>query len=215
MLLKWHLGVPLIPEPWAGMPCPLNCGEALDPFGDHLVCCGKNKLWQRHLGIQQFISRCLQSRGLPHKLEQSSMADLKRDADILLPRWENGADWAIDVGVCHPIPTSDPNGTVKSSLDRLSNRALRKEVKYGPRCKEQNIRFFPLVLSTWGSFAPGSEHLWRTLCRRMVIRFGGVERSKDFEELSQGLSHALMAGVAAQLQSVSLARERAFATNHA
>jgi len=37
-LLKWHLGVPLLPADCAGRPCPL-CRGPVDVFGDHAVSC--------------------------------------------------------------------------------------------------------------------------------------------------------------------------------
>ena len=42
-----------------GSACPLACGTPVDTFRDHMVCCKRNKLWERHLGIQSFLSRCL------------------------------------------------------------------------------------------------------------------------------------------------------------
>jgi len=35
-LLKWHLGMPLLPADCAGRPC-LLCGGPVDIFGDHAV----------------------------------------------------------------------------------------------------------------------------------------------------------------------------------
>ena len=49
ILLRWWLGLPLIPGD-AGRPCPC-CGEALDPYGDHLVSCDKNHPTQRHHAV--------------------------------------------------------------------------------------------------------------------------------------------------------------------
>ena len=101
ILLKWHLGIPLVPASLEGTACPLACGASVDTFGDHMVCCKRNKLWERHLGIQSYLSRCLQASAIPHRREQSAAGDLKRDADILIPSWDTGQGLAIDVGVAH------------------------------------------------------------------------------------------------------------------
>ncbi len=55
----------------------------------HMVCCKQNKLWERHLCIQSFLSGCLQSTVIPHRQEQSAAGDLKRDAGIL----DQGGHW--------------------------------------------------------------------------------------------------------------------------
>ena len=39
-LLRWHLGLPLLPADCAGRPCPV-CAAPVDVFGDHAVCCVK------------------------------------------------------------------------------------------------------------------------------------------------------------------------------
>ena len=206
-LLRWHLGLPLFPVHWAGVTCPLQCGEPMDPWGDHAVCCRRNKSWQRHLGIQTFISRCLQARGIPFHLEQSAMGDAKRDADILLPAWSGGAGLAIDVGVCHPCPPSALVRTSDQGTQLLLHRADRKRTKYGPRCASNGCRFEPLVISTWGQFAPACQAVWTELVRRLASHRTGASRSLAMTALHQGLSVALHIGVANQLTLMQHVRE--------
>jgi len=57
-LLKWHLGVPLLPADCAGRPCPL-CGGPVDIFGNHAVSCKKSGFGDRHLGTQSFLCQVL------------------------------------------------------------------------------------------------------------------------------------------------------------
>ena len=206
-LLRWHLGLPLFPVHWAGVTCPLQCGEPMDPWGDHAVCCRRNKSWQRHLGIQTFVSRCLQARGIPFHLEQSALGDAKRDADILLPAWSSGAGLAIDVGVCHPCPPSAQVRTPEQGMQVLQHRADRKRKKYGPRCATTGCRFEPMVLSTWGQFAPACQVVWTELLRRLASHRSGSGRSGVITELHQGLSVALHLGVANQLTLMQHVRE--------
>ena len=87
-LLKWHLGIPLIPQDRAGGLCPLGCCSPIDALGDHMVTCLKAKSWQRHQCIQSFMARFRQA-SIPHRLEVSVLGDQKRDADILLPNWDS------------------------------------------------------------------------------------------------------------------------------
>ena len=210
VLLKWHLGIPLLPEPLEGSRCPLGCGAVVDAYGDHMVCCQRNKAWERHLGVQSFLCRCLQHAAIPHKREQSMLGDLKRDADVLIPSWDAGVGLAVDVGVCHPFPPSMDPCSVAAAADVMSNRCLGKETKYSDRCREANCTFRPLVLSTWGAFAPSCADTWQDLVRRMAAHRGGPGRTAVMEELHQGLSHALMLGVGRQLRSLLMTREFAY-----
>jgi len=67
-LLKWHLGVPLLPADCAGRPCHL-CGGPMDVFGDHAVACKKSGFGDRHLGIQIFFCQVLTQSRVPHDRE--------------------------------------------------------------------------------------------------------------------------------------------------
>ena len=216
-LLRWHLGVPLIPVILSGRPCPLGCGQPLDPFGDHVVCCRRNKLWQRHRTLQAFLTAALRARGIPVKEEVSICSDLKRDADILLPHWDGAAGLAIDVGVCHPCPPST-GWSAEASAKTLAARADRKIAKYGDRCRAQGARFAPFVLGVWGSLAPGATDLWLEVQRRLAAHISGPARSRFIAELKQNLSLSLMRGVAAQLSAMNVVLEAgagAGDTNHA
>jgi hypothetical protein len=209
-LLKWHLGQAILPDDWGGGHCPLQCSATVDIYGDHIVTCKRNKLWERHLGIQSYISRCLLHSGIPYKCEVSMNNDTKRDADILLQRWENGAGLAIDVAVCHSTPPSMPNISTTHADSLLANRADRKRAKYQARCTAIGARFEPLVLSTWGTFSPGGESTWRDIVRRLATSYTGGARHTRIAELHQGLSVALMRGVGKQLQTLTIAHKRGY-----
>ena len=64
LLLRFWLGAPLVPAQWQGAACPL-CGQVLDVLGDHVVCCNKNNLKQRHV-VQEadknrpYVAKCRQ-----------------------------------------------------------------------------------------------------------------------------------------------------------
>ncbi len=143
-----HLRIPLLPPSLEGSPCHLGCGSPVDSYGDHVVCCRKNKAWERHLGIQSYLSLCLQNAAIPHRREQSMAGDLKRDADILIPSWDAGTGLAIDVGICHPYPPGTDNTSATAAAKIMSDRCFRKESKYSERCQLAGCTFCPMVLST-------------------------------------------------------------------
>jgi hypothetical protein len=119
VLLKWHLGIPLVPVILEGATWSLSCGTPVDTFGDHMVCCKRNNLWERQLGIQPFLSWCLQSSAIHHCREQSAAGDLKRDAYILIPSWEAGKArqliWAWYISI-HPGLITPPRAPGPKSL---------------------------------------------------------------------------------------------------
>ena len=67
-LCRFWLGLPLLPMGRCLPPCPA-CGEALDPFGDHLVGCRKNLLVPRHHDIRDHLCDVLQLAGLRYAKE--------------------------------------------------------------------------------------------------------------------------------------------------
>ena len=141
------------------------------------------------------------SSRLPCVREEVSMcSDLKRDADLLLPHWDAAAGLAIDVGVAHPCPPST-GWDLQASRETLRARCDRKTTKYADRCRAQGARFAPFVIGVWGSLGPGCADLWTELQRRLASHINGYARSRFVTELQQGLSLALMRGIASQLQA--------------
>jgi len=82
-LLKWQLGVPLLPADCAGRPCPL-CGGPVDVFGDHAVSGKKSGFGERHLGTQTFFYQVLTQSRVPRDREVDIAGHGRRPADILL-----------------------------------------------------------------------------------------------------------------------------------
>ena len=61
LLLTWRLGLPILRTGVTLPGCPL-CGEAIDPFGDHFVCCDRNGCTQRHNAVRDaFFAMCVRA----------------------------------------------------------------------------------------------------------------------------------------------------------
>ena len=208
-LLRWFMGTPLIPPSASGRACPLECGSPVDSLGDHAVCCGKNRAWERHLGVQQFLSRCLSACGVPHITErqvgEGSVPELRTDISIL--NWENGVDLDIGVAVCHPVPLSLDPVDLDSGSQVLAARAAVKVRKYQEACRKKDRTFAPFVVSTWGRLETAAAITWKEMVRKGAARLGGRARARKISEFHQGLSLAWARGVARQLQTTTLAME--------
>jgi hypothetical protein len=200
----------LLPQTFEGALCPMGCGDKIDVWGDHLVCCRRNKQWERHFGIQDYLGRCLRSHCLPHRLEEQvdPSADTNLRTDVTLCRWNGVADVALDIAVCHPCPLSLDPATPEACRKVLENRSTRKNTKYLAKCAAKGQEFRPFVLSTWGQFGPGSGTMGQELVRRLASARAGTFREEQVASLHQGLSLALMKGVGKQLAAMGLSREQ-------
>jgi len=91
-LLKWHVGVPLLPADCADRPCPL-CGEPVDIFRDHAVSCKKSGFGERN-GTQSFFCQVLTQARITHDREVDVAGNGRRPANVLggvLVRYEGPA----------------------------------------------------------------------------------------------------------------------------
>ncbi len=60
LLLRWWLGLPILPTGVTLPECPL-CRQSVDPFGDHLVCCEQNVCAVRHNTFAMRFLPCVSS----------------------------------------------------------------------------------------------------------------------------------------------------------
>jgi len=147
-LLKWHLGVPLLPADCAGRPCPL-CGEPVDVFGDHAVACKKSGFGDRHLGTQTFFCQILTQSRVPHDREVDIAGNGRRPAEILLKAWDGRRDLEVDLTIVHPNPvTGRPlRGSAATFLKDKGDQKCRESSE---SCGRMGVDFYPMVFDTWG-----------------------------------------------------------------
>ena len=117
LLLRWWLGLPLLPLGCTLPGCPL-CGEPVDPFGDHFVCCQQNGITRRHNALRDSLFEVLACVAIP-SAKEVSCGTLHWPADILLLAWERGHDVAVDLTVTHPLGLSSHPLNVKNVAPAL------------------------------------------------------------------------------------------------
>ena len=66
--LRWWLGMHLLPDLPADARCP-RCGQQIDPYGDHLMCCRNNNFAARHGALQSTIIDILMQARQPCERE--------------------------------------------------------------------------------------------------------------------------------------------------
>ena len=108
-LLRWWLGMPIIPSAVVGQPCP-QCSQPVDSRGDHAVCCIKNNILRRHMALQESLQLLLLDAGFSCDRERG-YGDGSRAADLLVHRWDADGPAAIDLTVRCPVaPPITPSG---------------------------------------------------------------------------------------------------------
>jgi len=153
-LLKWHLGVPLLPAGCAGRPCPL-CGGPVDVFGDHAVSCKKSGFGDRHQGTQTFFCQVLAQSRVPHDREVDIAINGRRPADFLLKAWDWRRDLAVDLTIVHPNPVAGRPLRV-SAATFIKDKGEQKCWESAESCGRMGVDFSPIVFDTWGgSTGPG------------------------------------------------------------
>ena len=100
LLLKWRLGLPLMPLPLTRCAA---CGNPSDCFGDHALCCASLGIYTRHNLVRDCIADLALSCGLVARVEQRPESSPLRLADVLIDRFLDGHSAALDVSVVHPL----------------------------------------------------------------------------------------------------------------
>jgi hypothetical protein len=200
LMIRWHLGMPVLAQSQAGKPCPL-CGEALDIFGDHAAVCRRNNLWKRHFLLQDFMLRLTRAAGFQASREQSLLSSDRREADILIENWEGTRPVAIDLTVRHPrAPGSGFTDPEKTLLKAEEDKRKGAESRAAPN----GTIFEPLVFHTW-SGVPSTGTSKRFLSQwttRIVENRPGLDKDFKTNEIQEGLSCILFAQIAEQLEAI-------------
>ena len=73
LLLRWWLGLPILPVGVTLPGCPL-CRGSIDPFGDHFVCCEQNGSTQRHNAFRDAFHAMCARYGVTVEKEAESVS---------------------------------------------------------------------------------------------------------------------------------------------
>ena len=80
---------------------------AVDPFGDHAMCCPKAGLWDRHRAVQLFLHEAACEHRVPCALERTADPTTRdRPGDVMFPDWDRGVPLFVDLSVHHPLAPS-------------------------------------------------------------------------------------------------------------
>ena len=196
-LLRWHLGLPVLPLEAAGAPCAA-CGSPIDVFGDHAVKCARTGFTLRHLGVQNYLCQVLSAAHVAHNREVAVGTAGDRPADIMLTRWSGGQDMAVDLTIVHPLAAGTrPQGG--SAARVFAQAAEGKRRRYRSLCESEGVGFSAWVMDPWGGIHSDARGLWKAFTRK-AVRDGRVAApATAVAALRAGLGVALAREVARQL----------------
>ena len=111
----------------------------------------------------------------PAKEENSLLpGSAEKPADVYIPGWSNGCDAAFDVSVVSPLQTQ----LINKAADEIGSAAIKrfneKKNKYNTACENEGIKFFPLIVETFGGWHAESEIVLTKLGRQLASYTGNV-----------------------------------------
>ena len=204
ILLRWWLGIPLsIPSEGRDTSpvCPF-CSDAMDCFGDHLLCCNKAEFYTRHQVIVRCLTAFVAAAGIP-VANEVQIAGRERPADLFVDRWTTPDPAAVDVTVTHPLAPS-LGLSLHAAKDIAATKEKQKIAKYAHLIAATQLQFYPVAITTFGALGPHATDFVddaanfysakcavdRALCRKQL-----VERLQV--ALLQEVGKRLLAGIQA------------------
>ena len=196
VLLRWWLGLPLLPLGRTLPGCPL-CGEPVDAYGDHFVCCNKNGISRRHNALRDALFNVLVQHAIPVLKEDGTEG--RRQADVLLVGWERGRDVAVDLTVSHPLGLSKHPIVVANAAQHCRREEAAKVADEGDLCRRAGWGFIPAAFTPWGGCGPSARALLHEVGRQATAALEGWPKQRRLREIHEGLSLTLAREVARQL----------------
>ena len=197
LLLRWWLGLPILPVGVTLPGCPL-CRGSIDPFGDHFVCCEQNGSTQRHNAFRDAFHTMCVRYGVAVEKEAECLAG-RRPADILLINWSRGQHVAVDFVCSHPMGLAQHPLVADNAKKHCNLAEARKVQTDGPPCEAKGWGFSPFALSTWGGLGTSAKGVLFEVTKRATADMRGWPKTRALLEIREGLSVTLMRQVARQL----------------
>ena len=172
-----------------------------DSFGDHALCCGHyGERITRHNRIRDHIFSVAVAAALGPVREGRFLipGTDRRPADVFIPSWADGLDAALDVTVVTPLQDATVAQAAVDAGHALQFAFNRKMRQADDLCRQQGIKFIPIVAETLGGWDKVAIAEVKKLMAAKVRHLGGDEDEETKYTFSK-LSILLMKGNAAIL----------------
>jgi hypothetical protein len=202
--VRLRLGLP----PSESLPPFCVCGTRLAGCPNHFLACQLLKstsMTSRHDHIVRTFGALARAGGAEVYIEPSFDGD-RPDAEI---SWSDGVD-LVDVSVTHAGLSALQRGSARTPLAAARLRERRKERRYDELVRDQNARFVPLVLETYGALGESTQHFVSKLSLARMSQPEGRDLPDQTGPIMQRLAVALQNGNA-RVQDEGLRRARGYA----
>ena len=193
--LRYRLGVPTFA---ADGTCP-SCSAPSDSLGDHTLGCAKHgDRIARHDQLRDVLYEAASSASLAPVREERHLlpGSAARPGDLLIRRWADGKDAAIDVTVTGPLARTNV-AEAGSALNKAFNRKVQGTAQ---ACQDQGLAFLPVAMETLGGFHKVAMEQVKRIGAALARHQGSDEKAAS-RQLLQRMSITLMRGNAAMLMS--------------
>ena len=198
-ILKYRLGIQVYSK---DALCPV-CSSPSDRMGDHALGCPKtNDRIARHNTLRDVIYETAASADLgPSKEERHLLpGTIARPGDVVIRRWTDGKDGAIDVTVTSPLAASNVSDAAAKPGAALEKACVRKRRETAEACRAEGLVFIPFAMETLGGFDTIAITQVKQLASALARSKGSDEREAA-SQLFGRLSLNLMRGNAQMLAS--------------
>ena len=197
--LKYRLGVPVYA---ADSTCP-SCSAPSDKMGDHALGCAKHgERIARHDQLRDVLYEAASSASLAPVREERHLlpGTAARPGDLLIRRWSDGRDAAIDVTVTGPLARSNVEAAAAEAGSALDKAFKRKVQGAAQACQQQGLAFLPVAIETLGGFHKAAVEQVKRIGTALA-RHQGSDEQVATRQLFQRMSLTLMRGNAAMLMT--------------
>ena len=170
-------------------------------MGDHsLGCHSTSDRIARHNNLRDVLFEAAASADLGPTREEKHLlpGTVARPGDVMIRRWANGKDAAIDITVTGPLAASNVVAAAsKAALEKACERKLRETAD---ACRQEGLVFLPFAMETLGGLHPGAVTQVKQIGAALA-RSKGLEESVATSQLFGRISLTLMRGNAVMLAS--------------
>ena len=199
--LKYRLGVPVFLHDGQ---CPA-CHQQSDKLGDHALGCQQTgDRIARHNRLRDVLFEAAAGAALGPVREERHLlpGTAAKPADVLIPRWIDGKDGALDVTVTSPLSASNVAAAASEAGGALLKAVKRKAQGAAQACQDQGLSFLPVAVETLGGLHKTACEQIKRIGTSVARQTGGDERIST-RQLYQRFALTLMRGNAALLISRS------------
>ena len=184
--------------------CPA-CQQPSDSMGDHALACPRySDRIARHNQVRDLLYEAAASAALAPVREGRFLlpGTAAKPADILIPRWVDGKDGALDVTVTSPLCQTNMARAAAEAGSALRSAYERKVQGAAAACQEQGLSFLPIAMETLGGLHQVATVQLKRLASALA-RQAGEDEGTATRQLFQRVALGLMRGNAVMMVSRS------------